>query len=298
MGRLDGGLAVRVHPGLRGDDGLEIPLPWFLRWRLPREYPIYLLVGRRGHWKSSLAASMVINRMRRGERVYSTVPIIDWERGLRSGVIWSILDCLDLRECSILIDEAGAFISSRDWDMIPAQVLARWQESRKHGIGFIFTSTHEERVDKVIRELCDWILLCERVPLIPRWVPIARFRWTFLEAINEVRRGGQSKAEYWWVPSRVLAAYDTRNVVETEVLQQAKEYMRALKEFERGKSDEHPSDRGLTLPDRVEPARFVDGEWRPWDYTRSQQEGFSDVHDEGGFVVGFDDSARSVDIMV
>lgn len=233
-------------------------LPWYLRWRLPKERPMYLIVGRRGSGKTLQATEYGLSRMRRGERVYANYGIVDRERGLRAGRIHTLLDVMDLRDATVIIDEANLWASAREWSKIPPQVIAAWAESRKRGLSFIFTAQHEERVDKIIRELADWILVCERVPLLPRWVPVFRTHWTFLEEVSQVRRGQVSRAEIVWVPHRAFAAYDTREDIDGAMLSNISAYRAAI---DAGKD---PDKLGLVLPDRVEPSRFVGGEWVEW----------------------------------
>lgn len=224
---------------------------------------MYLIVGRRGSGKTLLATEMAIGRMRKGERVYANYAIEDVERGLRSGVIYSLLDCLTLNSCTVVVDEANLWTSSRQWSKIPAEVLSSWAQSRKRGLSFIFTAQHEERVDKIIRELSDWVLLCERPGVVPRWVPLFRVQWTYLEEIGQVRRGALGRAEYRWVPHRVFAGYGTHDLVNAEMLADLERYQAAIK------AGDDPDELGLALPSRIEPSRFVDGEWRTWDYTAS-----------------------------
>lgn len=216
---------------------------------------MYLLVGRRGSGKTLLAAEIGLARMRRGERVYANFTLVDWERGLRAGRIHSLMDCLDLQDCTVIIDEANLWTSSRQWAKIPPAVLSSWQQSRKRGLSFVFTSQHEERVDRVIRELCDWVLVCERVGLLPKWLPLFRVQWTYLEEVGEVRRGKVSRPEYRWVSQRVFAGYDTREDVDAEMLDSLHEYQKAIT------AGKDPDELGLTLPPRSEPAKWSSGQW-------------------------------------
>lgn len=246
----------RLPLGLGESHPLSEVLPWWRRWQYGVERPMYLIVGRRGSGKTLFATEVAVRRMRRGEKVYANYPILDRYSGMRAGQIHSLMDCLELRDCTVVIDEANLWTSSREWSKIPPSVLSAWQQSRKNGVCFIFTAQHEERVDKVIRELCDWILLCERVPLVPKWVPLFRVQWTFLESISEVRRGVVSTADYRWVKQWVFEAYDTTAKVDAEMLDKLAKYRDAI---QKGKD---PDELGIELPPRIEPARWDDASFR------------------------------------
>lgn len=215
-----------------------------------------LIVGRRGKGKTLLATRIALDRMRAGEAVYANYPIVDEANGLRAGRVGSLLDCLALPRCTVVVDEAGAWANSRDWGAVPSEVLAGWQQSRKSGVNFIFTTTHEERVDKVIRELVDFILVCERPGIIPSWVPLFCYYTTYLEQVGEVRRGIISRSTYWWAATEVMAAYNTNERISTEQTQALREYTAAVK---RGEKPDP-----LAFSTGVEPPAYWDGaEWVP-----------------------------------
>lgn len=226
-------------------------LPWFLRWRLPRERPLLLIVGRRGSGKTLLATEIAVKRLRRGEDVYANYPIYDRKCGRAAGQVFSLLDVTTLSDCTVIIDEANLWTSSREWSKIPASVLSSWQQSRKNGVCLIFTSQHEERVDVVIRQLCDWVVLCDRVPLVPRWVPIFRTQWTYLEEVSQVRRGAVSRPEFRWIPQDIFEAYSTTAAVDPEMLAKLSAYTKAVKE------GLDPDVLGLSLPEPI-PLTAVD----------------------------------------
>lgn len=214
-----------------------------------------LFAGRRGLGKTAVATKVALGRMDRGERVYANYEIRDRVNGRRAGRVYSLLDCLDLERCTVIIDEANMWTNSRMWQKVPPQILEAWQESRKSGLSFIFTSQHESRCDLVIRELVDYIMVCERIAFVPRWVPLFRVMRTHLEDVNEVRRGGAAPAEYYWLKDRVFASYDTKERLGGAAVAAMREYQAA---FKRG---EDPSELGITLPVRREPTIRHQGWW-------------------------------------
>jgi len=248
----------RLKRWIRNRYGSEC-LPWYLMWALPPERPLLLIVGRRGSGKTALATKIAQTRMRQGEKVYANFHIKDPDSGRVAGFIHSLYDLIDLRDCTVVIDEANIWCNAREWSAIPSDVIARWQMSRKEGLNLIFTTQHESRVDVVIRQLADWILVCERTPLIPKWVPLFRYHMTYLEDINEVRRGEVSRPHYWFGKRKILGGYDTTQIVDPEMLKRLREYQKAIKK------GINPADIGLELPDRIEPVRVsVSGEVLDW----------------------------------
>lgn len=226
-------------------------LPWPLRWARKPERPLLLIVGRRGAGKTLLATKIALGRMRQGQRVYANYHIHDPLTGRRAGFIHSLYDLIDLRDCTVVIDEANIWCNAREWAAIPSDVIGRWQMSRKEGLDLIFTSQHESRVDVVIRQLADWILVCERAPIIPKWVPLFRYHMTYLEDVNEVRRGEVFKPHYWWCSDKTMAAFDTTQIVDPEMMENLRKYQKAIK------AGTNPADIGLQLPERIEPDRVL-----------------------------------------
>jgi SpoVK/Ycf46/Vps4 family AAA+-type ATPase len=205
--------------------------PLWARWAMPAERPMLLLVGRRGAGKTLLASKIAYGRMRDGEPVYANYPVSwgDADAGGSAGRIYSLLDCLDLTGCTIIIDEANMWCDSRSWQSIPTEVRGSWQQSRKSGVSFIFTAQHESRVDTVIRELVDFLLVCERVPLVPRWFPLFRYHRTWIEEVTEIRSGKTSRALLWYAGRRILGSYDTRALVDPLALARLRDYQKAVK---------------------------------------------------------------------
>lgn len=249
-------------------------IPWYLRWCLPAERPMLMFVGRRGKGKTAIAVKVSLGRMDHGEKVYANLEIRDRENGRRGGRVFSLLQCLDLEDCTVVIDEANMWTNSRMWQKVPPQILEAWQESRKSAVSFIFTTQHEQRVDLVIRELADFVMICERPAWLPRWVPFFRVMRTHLEDVNEVRRGGIAPAEYYWLKDRVFASYSTRERLGGQQLEAMRAFQDAIKK------GQDPDELGLAVPPRREPTI----RWRGWwveryigGFARAQDAGEGDV---------------------
>lgn len=252
---------MSIHRALR-DEAPE-RYPW---WRKVgrRERPLYLFVGRRGSGKTMLLSDIGIRRMRQQEAVYTSMPglITDWARGLRAGHVGSLLDLVELSNCSVLIDEAQKWASAREWAAMPSSVLSAWQESRKDGLSLVFTTQHESRVDVVLRQLVDEVALCTRVPYIPRRMPLFRVQWVGLEDVDQCRRTEIEGAELWWASADTRFSYRTDEHVPEVDRDALKAYLGALKN---GLQHEEAVE-FCGASERVEPSRFcpTTNSWVPW----------------------------------
>lgn len=201
-----------------------------------------LLVGRRGAGKSIAATELIVKRLLQHELVYANYPVEVWRKGVlfaRAGYIGSLLDCVAItgkqddgtkEPVTIVVDEAPGWCSSRDWQLLPPGVASDWQQSRKRMVQWVFGATHESRVDVMIRELVDWVLIMRRSVLVPRWLPLFSVTQTYFEDITEARRH-QGGRRYWrWYPQIVFDAYATDYEVPAMDSARLKEYRQRLKD--------------------------------------------------------------------
>jgi Zonular occludens toxin (Zot) len=72
--------------------------------------------------------------------------------------LWRCKGCS--RGITIIIDELNLWAPSRLWQTLGVGVLNRWAYVRKDGLEIIWTAQHEARIDKVAREVTDFIYSC------------------------------------------------------------------------------------------------------------------------------------------
>lgn len=85
-----------------------------------------------------------------------------------------------MRECAgcsrgitVLLDELNLWAPSRLWQKLGIGVLTRWAYVRKDGMDVRWSAQHESRIDKVAREVTDFIWTCRSVgPFSVSWVPV------------------------------------------------------------------------------------------------------------------------------
>lgn len=118
--------------------------------------PVCGFTGVNGAGKTLLAVSSAIADMRRGRVVYSTVPIrwVDPENGVvyESRPIRSLRELLELRDCTVLLDEVSVIFSSRTSQSLPAEVVAFLQTLRHKGITVRWTAPGWMRCDNLLRQ--------------------------------------------------------------------------------------------------------------------------------------------------
>lgn len=133
----------------------------------------------------------------------------------------------DCHGCSkgitVVIDELNLWAPSRLWQELGVGVLNRWAYVRKDGLEIIWTAQHEARIDKVAREVTDFIWNCRKlggmVRLFGREVPLMVFHRTkYVPALmtDKNRTNAQESAsragmsfEWSWLDREAAESYDT-----------------------------------------------------------------------------------------
>jgi len=75
-----------------------------------------------------------------------------------------IFSIINIREGVILIDEINLSFPSRIWEKLPPQFLYFWSQTRKMGLDIYYTSQHPDRIDKVPKEISNWIWWVKKLP--------------------------------------------------------------------------------------------------------------------------------------
>lgn len=69
--------------------------------------------------------------------------------------VGNLSEMLTCRSGLLLLDEASVSVSSRFFHETAREVLTRFAQLRKHGMDLYYTTQHEDRVDKVLREITN-----------------------------------------------------------------------------------------------------------------------------------------------
>lgn len=70
-------------------------------------------------------------------------------------------DVLDLPPGLIVMDEAHLYMPARGSLQLPMSWLALFSQTRKRGWDLLWSTQHENRVDRVLRDVTNWLWLCE-----------------------------------------------------------------------------------------------------------------------------------------
>lgn len=73
-------------------------------------------------------------------------------------------DVMDIKEGVILVDEINLICPSRWWDRFPPKLAYWWSQTRKQQLDVYWTSQHQDRVDKIVKEITNWIWEIARLP--------------------------------------------------------------------------------------------------------------------------------------
>jgi len=64
----------------------------------------------------------------------------------------------------VLVDEINLLCPSRWWDKFPMKQAYYWSQSRKLGLDIYWSAQHIDRVDKIIREISNWVWELKSLP--------------------------------------------------------------------------------------------------------------------------------------
>lgn len=69
----------------------------------------------------------------------------------------------DFKPCpvTIIVDEINLVCPARYWDSFNPKLAYFWSQSRKLGLTLLWTAQHQDRVDKIVREITNFIWVCK-----------------------------------------------------------------------------------------------------------------------------------------
>lgn len=172
---------------------------------------IYLIFGHPGQGKSYTATHFGVQAMRKGRQVYSNFPIID---GKRRSMVWkkeySSLPNPPIK-CDVIIDEAYRDYNSRRFAEFTVEDHTYFATNRHNEVNLFICVQNPARIDKVIREISQFILVKKRTFL---W-RILGFRLEYYEFEDDLaggrgkRKEGFYRKEFIWFKKDVARSYDT-----------------------------------------------------------------------------------------
>jgi len=126
------------------------------------------IVGLPGSGKTYLLAKIGIEDIKKGKEVYANFHL---EGARYFSRLPQVIDIIKYKlvnkqpvKMTILIDEINLSFPSRMWQKIPGWVLYFWSQTRKFGLDIYYTSQSLARVDKVIREISNFVWVVKPLP--------------------------------------------------------------------------------------------------------------------------------------
>lgn len=165
------------------------------------KYEMLVVAGRRGRGKSAYAVREILLTLQKGRTVWANFPLdLRKEKNIKGKCFFadSLEDIADMRDGLFVVDEAHYLASGR-WKTLTKETHALISLSRHLRMRILFISQNFRRLDPIIRELADGVLI---------------FRWKF---------GPWSRGKYWYPddlnedgrPKEKARSYDTENFLHT-----------------------------------------------------------------------------------
>lgn len=174
------------------------------------------LIGRPGAGKTYELTRRALAEADRDRLVFSNYPIAH-----PNIYMFEPEQLLDLPPGLVVIDEAHLWFPARMALQLPMEWLAGMSQTRKKGWDLIWSAQHESRVDKVIRDVTDWLWLSTA------WFSHNGHPLVFAAACWEpeyFRRPDRRFTRSWrFFNSRVAESYNTHGAVVQAAHTKAKE---------------------------------------------------------------------------
>lgn len=107
--------------------------------------------GLPGSGKTYLLAQMGQMALKKGRHVYANFK-------LDGATYFSELsEVFSVREGLILVDEINLVCPSRWWNKFPPQLAYFWSQTRKFKLDIYWSAQHIDRVDKIIKEISNYV---------------------------------------------------------------------------------------------------------------------------------------------
>jgi len=154
-------------------------------------------VGLPGSGKTYWVSKLGLDAIKKGVKVYANYKL--------EGATYyeDLSEVCDVEKGIIIVDEINLTCPSRWWDRFPPQLAYFWSQTRKLQLDVYWTAQHQDRVDKIVREISNWIWKINQLPfgfrVMTRYLP---------EQINKVKREAFGR-KFFRIDKRVFKYYNT-----------------------------------------------------------------------------------------
>lgn len=137
---------------------------------------IEAFTGMPGQGKTYLMTRLAMKHMKKGKEVWANYPLEGAKR-------WSqVKDLFEIRDATILIDEAGLVAPSGFWKDIPFEVMAHWRQHRHKGVNVWYTAQDLRDIAVPLRRVTQFENKVSKLgPFI---------RWKCINPMNKEKFGG------------------------------------------------------------------------------------------------------------
>jgi hypothetical protein len=161
--------------------------------------------------KTYYLAKLGTEAIKQGRPVYANFKL----KGAR--YFKNLREVFHVRRGLILVDEINLLCPSRFWTSFPPSLAYFWSQTRKFQLDIYWTAQHPDRVDRIIKEISNWIWL------IRRWYFGIRVANCYLpEHVNKEKRYS-FRTNYFIIDKKIARLYNTYELIDLPDTLQAKE---------------------------------------------------------------------------
>lgn len=124
---------------------------------------IEAFIGQPGMGKTYLMTRIALKHMKKGIPIYANYPL---EGAIRYN---QINELFDIKEATILLDEAGLVAPAGFWQSIPYDVMAHWRQHRHKRINLYYTAQDMLDVAKPLRMVTQFVNEVRKIGPLIRW---------------------------------------------------------------------------------------------------------------------------------
>jgi len=159
--------------------------------------------GLPGSGKTYWLTKLGLEAMKNGRPVWANFTL---EGAIRFS---DLKEVFGVRKGVVLVDEINLVCPSRWWNRFPPHLAYFWSQTRKFELDIYWTAQHVDRVDKIIREISNWVWTCSKLPfgfrVLRQYIP---------EHITKEKRKSFS-TKFFHLNKKIYKNYNTYEILET-----------------------------------------------------------------------------------
>jgi len=157
--------------------------------------------GLPGSGKTYFLSRLGLEALKKKRQVFSNFKLSGAERFLKLEEVFNV------RKGVILVDEINLVCPSRFWNKFPPELAYFWSQTRKMELDIYWSAQHIDRVDKIIREISNWVWWLRKFPF-----GLYRARRYLPEQITKEKKE-IFKSRYFRIDKKIADCYDTYEIL-------------------------------------------------------------------------------------